>query len=82
MNTFRMSNVSLRDMRMALKKLGFEKCNVSKGRGGHEKWVKNGMQRPIIVQTHKDPVPEHIVRQIMRHLDFTRDEFKDLLQSL
>ena len=28
MNTFRMSNVSLRDMRKALKKLGFEKCNV------------------------------------------------------
>lgn len=82
MNTFRMSNVSLRDTRKVLKKLGFKKCNASRGRGGHEKWVKKGMQRPIIIQTHKDPVPEHIVRQIIRHLNLTRDEFKGLLQSL
>lgn len=54
---------------------------MTRGRGGHEKWVKAGMPRPIILQTHVDPVPEPIVRQIMRHLNLSRKEFANLIQS-
>ncbi len=48
-----------------------------KGRGGHEKWSRADLDRPITIQTHIDPVPEFIVKQILRHLDISRDEFFD-----
>ena len=75
MNTFRLSNVSLKNMRLFLKAQGLQKSNISKGRGGHEKWEKKGLLRPIILQTHKDPVPERIVKQTIRHLKLNRNEF-------
>ena len=81
MNTFRLSNVSLRGVRKVLVQQGLTKQKMTRGRGGHEKWVKAGMPRPIILQTHVDPVPEPIVRQIMRHLNLSRKEFANLIQS-
>ena len=81
MNTFRLSNVSLKNMRLFLKAQGLQKSNISKGRGGHEKWERKGMLRPIILQTSQDPVPERIVKQIMRHLKLNRTEFIQLFKK-
>ncbi|MGB1000227.1 MAG: hypothetical protein ACPGVE_07820 [Flavobacteriales bacterium] len=47
----------------------------TKGRGGHEKWSKSEMDRPITIQTHIDPVPEFIVKQVLRHLNMDRNTF-------
>jgi len=46
-----------------------------KGRGGHEKWSKSSLERPITIQTHVDPIPEFIVKQVLRHLNLSRDAF-------
>ena len=81
MNTFRLSNIPLKDIRAFLKSQGIQKTVISKGRGGHEKWEKKGLLRPIMLQTHEDPVPERIVKQIMRHLKLTRKEFIKLLKE-
>ena len=71
MNTVRLSNISLKDFRQFLFDKGCSRtANGTKGRGGHEKWEKNGMTRPITLQTHVDPVPEHIVRNSLRDLAF------------
>ncbi len=75
MSTKKLSNISLKDFRKFLKKCGLNVINTSKGRGGHEKWSKKGMLRPITLQTHINPVPEFIVKQILRHLKMTREEF-------
>ena len=48
----------------------------TKGRGGHEKWEKEGMERPITLQSHVDPVPEHIVKNCLRDLGLTRKDFE------
>lgn len=47
----------------------------TKGRGGHEKWSKSGMERPITIQTPIDPVPEFIVKQVLRYLEMDRNTF-------
>jgi len=47
----------------------------TKGRGGHEKWFRADLDRPITIQTHIDPVPEFIIKQVLRHLDLSREQF-------
>ncbi len=75
MSTQKLSNISLKDFRKFLRRGGLNIITTSKGRGGHEKWSKKGMLRPITLQTHISPVPEFIVKQILRHLKITREEF-------
>lgn len=55
--------------------LGLNVIKGTKGRGGHEKWSRSGLDRPITIQTHIDPVPEFIVKQVLRHLKMVRDTF-------
>ena len=75
MSTKKLSNIPLKDFRKFLKSQGLNIIKSSKGRGGHEKWSRTDLDRPITIQTHIDPVPEFIVKQILRHLDMTRGEF-------
>lgn len=75
MSTKKISNIPLKDFRKFLSSQGLNIIKDTKGRGGHEKWSKSGMSRPITIQTHIDPVPEFIVKQVIRHLDMSRNEF-------
>ncbi len=68
----KLSNIPLSSIREFLTKAG---CTKTGGKGGHEKWVKEGLTRPIIIQTHIDPVPEFIVKNILRDLGLTREDF-------
>lgn len=76
MNRQKMSNIPLSDFRRFLSDMG---CTLSekgtKGRGGHEKWVKKGLLRPITLQTHVDPVPEFIIRNALSSLGITKKQF-------
>jgi hypothetical protein len=75
MSTKKLSNIPLSKFRKFLKNQGLNLIRDSKGRGGHEKWSKSGMDRPITIQTHIDPVPEFIVKQVLRHLNMDRNSF-------
>lgn len=72
-------NISVSDFRKILTALGCEPCRT---RGGHEAWRKEGLTRPIIFQTHVNPVPEMIVKNIIRDLGISRNEFLDVYESL
>lgn len=78
MNTRRLSNVSLEDYRLFLQKAG---CSSTSIKGGHEKWTKRGLLRPIIVQTHVDPVPEFIIKNALRSLGLSKADFFRILFS-
>lgn len=54
---------------------GLNVIKDTKGRGGHEKWSRKDLDRPITIQTHIDPVPEFIVKQVLRHLKIDRKTF-------
>jgi len=75
LNANKLSNVSLRDFRKFLTHQGLKVIKDTKGRGGHEKWSRSDIDRPITIQTHIDPVPEFIVKQVLRHLEMTRSQF-------
>ena len=68
MSTRKLSNIPVKEFRKFLESQGLNIIRDAKGRGGHEKWSKSVMDRPITLQTHIDPVPEFIVKQVLRHL--------------
>jgi predicted RNA binding protein YcfA (HicA-like mRNA interferase family) len=74
----KLSNISLADMRKALKGFGLNKIRT---KGGHETWSKAAMTRPITIQTHVDPVPEFIVQQIIRNLGITKKGFVEIIEE-
>lgn len=67
-----LKNISVSDFRKILEFLG---CNFSRTKGGHEAWKKPGLKRSIIFQTHVDPVPEMVVKNAIRDLEITREDF-------
>ena len=82
MSTKKLSNIPLKDFRKFLSNQGLNIIKDSKGRGGHEKWSKTSLDRPITIQTHIDPVPEFIVKQVLRHLNMERARFFEELDKL
>lgn len=82
MTTQKLSNIPLRDFRKFLESQGLKLIKTSKGRGGHEKWSRFDLERPITIQTHVDPVPEFIVLQILRYLSMNRKQFFEVLDNL
>lgn len=74
-----LKNVSLRDCRKFLIKTG---CQNKRTTGGHEHWTRSDLLRPITIQTHIDPIPERIMKQIINSLSMSKDEFQDFLKNL
>jgi len=76
MSTQKLTNVRLADYREFLTKCG---CKCIKTEGGHEKWSKPDLLRPIIVQTHAEPVPEFIIKNGLRTLGLSKKDFFEIL---
>ena len=74
-----LKTVSLKDCRRFLLKIG---CQHKRTNGGHEHWTRADLLRPITIQTHIDPVPERIMKQIINALEIDRDEFQKILKIL
>ena len=72
----RLSNISLFVFRGFLQNQGLSVIRVS---GGHEVWGRSGMLRPVIIQTHVDPVPEFIVLNCLRTMGAPRKKLEDYL---
>jgi len=50
MSTHKLGNIPLKDYQEFLSKVG---CKLSGIESGHEKWTRNDLTRPIIVQSHR-----------------------------
>jgi len=74
-----LSNISIIEFRNVLKELGLQQVRV---KGGHEAWSKPGMSRPVIFQTHINPLPEFIVKNNLRTLEITKQEFLSILERI
>lgn len=48
-------------------------------KGGHEKWTRRDLTRPIIVQTHISPIPEFIIKNALRNMGLTKKDFFEIL---
>jgi hypothetical protein len=76
MNTFKASNVKLKDLRRFLDLQGAKIIRTS---GGHEIWSHKSLPRPIPIQTHIDPVPEFIVLEILNYFEVSKNKMGELL---
>ena len=74
-----LSNITINEFRSVLELLGLSKIRT---KGGHEAWMKKGMTRPIIIQTHENPIPEFIIRNNLRIIGLSKQEFLDILEKL
>lgn len=74
-----LKNVSLADCRKFLLHAGCKKYRTT---GGHEHWTRKDLRRPITIQSHIDPVPERIMKQIITAWGIGRDEFKNILRKM
>ena len=74
-----LANITIKEFRDVLIALGLTKV---RSKGGHEAWMKNGMTRPVIFQTHIEPIPEFIIRNNLRNIGISKDEFLIILEKL
>lgn len=51
-------------------------------KGGHEIWSRSDLTRPVVIQTHENPVPEHIIKNNLRTIKSTRTEFEEWLNPV
>ncbi len=73
-----LKNISLKLFRKYLKYKGLKHLRTT---GGHEVWSSSTLKRPIILQTHVDPIPEFIVKMNLRTLGVDRDDFIEFLKN-
>lgn len=75
----KLSNITLKEFRAILTALGLHKMRT---KGGYEAWVREGLKRTVIIQTHVDPVSELVVRKTINDLGISREKFIEMLESL
>lgn len=73
-----LKNISLSVFREYLKHKGLNHIRTS---AGHEIWSGKNLLRPVILQTHIDPVPEFIIRNNLRTINSNRAEFEKWQRS-
>lgn len=79
MNTYRLGNISIEEFKAFLEKHGCIK--VSSGNSGHEKWVKEGVSRPVVFQTHVDPIPSFIIKNNLRNIGLSMSDMREWLRN-
>ena len=75
----KLSNISIKEFRKALKALGL---SYDRTKGGHEAWSKAGLKRPIIFQNHVEPIKEFIIKNALRDLGLSKEEFLKTLEDI
>ena len=50
-------------------------------KGGHEIWSAKNMTRPVVLQTHVDPIPEFIVKNNLRTIGKSEEHLLGFLEK-
>ena len=61
--------------------LYFKGLKPIREKGGHEVWSRKNLLRPIILQSHIDPIPEFIVKSNLRTLGETANDFYEFVKN-
>ncbi|MES2765573.1 MAG: type II toxin-antitoxin system HicA family toxin [Bacteroidota bacterium] len=78
MSTRKLSNITIAQYREFLKKAG---CEFVRTNAGHEVWARKDMSRPIVFQTHIEPVPEFIIKNALKAMELSKKDFWQILES-
>lgn len=61
--------------------LDLAKCKNIKTNSGHVKYSRCDLNRPVIFQTHLKPIPEFIIKNNLRTLGYSTNDFFDILEG-
>lgn len=56
-------------------------CQFKSNEKGHCKYTRADLNRPIVFQNHIDPVPEFIMKNILRLFPYSKEDFFDILEG-
>jgi hypothetical protein len=73
-----LKNISLRLFRQFLISKGLK---IIRTNGGHEIWGGKQLLRPIVFQTHIDPIPEFVIKNNLRNMGITVEEFLEFCEK-
>lgn len=73
------SNITVARFRKILTALGLEQVRT---KGGHEMWFKEGMLRNVVFQNHVEPIPEDIIKNNIRTIGISKEEFDAQLNEI
>ena len=72
MSTQSLKNISIKTFKQFLSDNG---CTNLRTNAGHEVWSSNDLLRPIVFQTHIDPIPEFIIKNNLRIMGLNPQRF-------
>jgi len=78
MSTTKLSNISIAKFEAFLE---LAECQFKKNEKGHVKYTRADLARPLIFQNHIDPIPEFIIKNLLRLLSYSKDDFIDILNG-
>ncbi len=55
-------------------------CKYIRTKGGHLIYTRSDCNRPITFQSHIDPVPEFIIKNCLRSLNYSKEDFFDIIE--
>jgi hypothetical protein len=61
--------------------LELAQCKFKNNEKGHCKYIRSDLNRPIVFQNHIDPVPEFIVKNILRLFPYSKEDFFDIIEG-
>ncbi len=74
----RVSNITIKQFKLFLTYKGLKHIRT---KGGHEVWSGKDTLRPIVFQTHEEPLPEIVIRSNLRTLNSNVDELLEFLKK-
>lgn len=72
-------SVKTKDFRKVIKHWGLVHKRT---KGSHESWFKDGMTRPVVIQTNKKELPQFIFKNNLATIGKTESQFFSTLDSL
>jgi len=71
-------NVSIQDFKSFLSHHDLKRIRINKG---HEIWCGKELTRPVVFQTHKDPIPLFIIKSNLRTMGLTLNDLRNFLNE-
>lgn len=72
----KLKNITLKQFKAYLLHCGLKHIRT---KGGHEIWSSKNLTRPVVLQTHVDPIPEFIIKNNLRTIGQTEQHLLEFL---
>jgi hypothetical protein len=74
----KLHNISILEFKSFLLFHGLKHIRTS---GGHEVWSGKDLLRPVVFQTHIDPIPFFIIKNNLRTMNLTLKDLQDYFEK-